>query len=69
MKKKINQMTNSKATEPDLTTELAKTPLIPEADFHKKLKAIFSMPKTELDQHIKDHPDPPQKRGRKPKRL
>jgi hypothetical protein len=56
-----------KATEPDLTTTLADTPLIPEQDFHGKLRAIFSVPKAELDQHIKDNPDPPQKRGRKPK--
>lgn len=42
-------------------------PLIPEADFHKKLTAIFSVPKSELDEHIRNNPDPPQKRGRKPK--
>ena len=56
-----------KNIQPDLTTDLAKIELIPEADFHDKLKAIFSVSKSELDEHIKNNPDPPQKRGRKPK--
>lgn len=59
----------SRKQEPDLTTPIADTPLIPEQDFHKKLKAIFSVPKAEMDEHIKNHPEPPQKRGRKPKRT
>ena len=45
---------------------LLDTPLIPEPAFHDKLRAIFSVPKAELDQHMREHPDPPAKRGRKP---
>lgn len=52
---------------PDLTTPLCDTPLIPEQDFHKKLKAILSVPKEELQAHMAANPDPPQKRGPKPK--
>ena len=56
--------------EPDLTTPLADTPLIPEAEFHEKLKAIFGpggITKNQLNDHIAAHPHPPQKRGRKAK--
>jgi hypothetical protein len=56
--------------EPDLTTPLADTPLIPEAEFHDKLKAIFGpggITKTQLTDHIAAHPHAPEKRGRKPK--
>lgn len=43
-------------------------PLIPEPDFQDKLKAILSVPKEEVEEHIREHPEP-QKRGRpkKPK--
>lgn len=58
---------HKKPIEPDLTTPLADTPLIPPDEFHKKLRAIMSVPKEELEEQIAKHPLPPQKRGRKPK--
>ena len=51
--------------QPDPNSPLASMPLIPEGEFHDKLKAIFSVPKRELDELVKAHPMPAQKRGRK----
>ncbi len=59
--------TPAKDLQPDLSAPLCDTELIPEPEFQKKLKGIFSVTKTELDEHIRNNPDPPQKRGRKPK--
>ncbi|HEY3329115.1 MAG TPA: hypothetical protein VGK19_03765 [Capsulimonadaceae bacterium] len=53
-------------TEQPKESPLLDTKLIPEKQFHDKLKAIFSVPKSELDERLRDHPEPPQKRGRKP---
>lgn len=53
---------------PDLESALMDTPLSSPAEFRKDLKAIFSVPKAELLKHIEENPDPPQKRGRKPKK-
>ena len=66
MIKTMSETKNNQAIDPDLTAPLADTELIPEHLFHEKLKAIFSVPKSELDQQLRDHPEPPQKRGRKP---
>jgi hypothetical protein len=58
--------------EPDLTTPLCDTPLIPEAEFHDKLKAIFGpggVTKAELDKQMREHPHAPEKRGRKSKTV
>ena len=62
-------MAKAKDLQPDLTEPIADTPLLPGHDFHKTLFAIMSVPKSELDEHIKNNPDPPQKRGRKPNKT
>lgn len=49
--------------EPDLTDPLCDTPIDPTKDFHKALGAILAVPRAEVDQHIKDNPDPLQKHG------
>ncbi len=48
-------------------SSLLDTELRPGHDFHKTLKAIFSIPKADLDEQMKAEPQPPQKRGRKAK--
>lgn len=45
-------------TKPKQPNKLDDHPLIPEADFHTKLKTIFSVPKSELDEHIRNNPSP-----------
>jgi len=50
--------------EPDLTTPLTDTPLIPEEKVHEKLKAILGpggITKTLLNEHMAAHPHPPRK--------
>jgi hypothetical protein len=57
-------MAKAKDLQPDLAEPIVETPLLPGHDFNKTLHAIFSVPKSELDEHIKNNPDAPQKRGR-----
>ena len=64
----MNKASPKPEIKPDLTTPLADTPLIPPGEFHKKLRAIMSVPKEELEEQIAKNPLPPQKRGRKPAR-
>jgi len=59
--------TQRRKLKPDLTTPLANAPLVPEPEFHHNLKAILGVPKQELAEHTRTNPEPPQKRGRRPK--
>jgi hypothetical protein len=51
--------------QPDLSDPLCDTPLIRGSEFHYRLRAVLSVPKEELEAHVRTNPDPLVKRGRK----